>query len=209
MSNLKENFISLVEVIKQLRDPVKGCPWDLKQTHKSLTPYLLEESYELIDAINNDEENILDELGDVLLQVLLHSQIASENNKFDINDVINNLKDKMITRHPHVFSNIEVNSVEDVLTNWENIKNKENKTRNTIPEAMPALLKAKKIASKENKKNAFSKKDLLDALRNNINDLETEEKFSNALYSLVSLSLILKIDPEISLQKLCNQKINS
>ena len=123
-------FENAVSVIAQLRDPENGCPWDLEQTHSSLAKYLLEESNEVIEAIenldsSNDFDHLKDELGDVLLQVLLHSQLASEQGKFDINDVVDNLVEKLIRRHPHVFGDSDASTIDEVEAQWEKIKEQE------------------------------------------------------------------------------------
>lgn len=125
-------FENAVSVIAQLRDPENGCPWDLEQTHSSLAKYLLEESNEVIEAIenldsSNDFDHLKDELGDVLLQVLLHSQLASEQGKFDINDVVDNLVEKLIRRHPHVFGDSDASTIDEVEAQWEKIKEQEKK----------------------------------------------------------------------------------
>ena len=123
-------FPELVEIIKKLRDPVSGCPWDLEQTHKSIRQYFIEETYEAIEAIDaEDDEELSSELGDVLLQVMLHSQIASDRKAFNIEDVIGKISEKMIRRHPHVFGDATadsntVNSSEEVKKNWEEILKK-------------------------------------------------------------------------------------
>lgn len=119
------NFDDFVEIIAALRAP-GGCPWDIKQTHQSLKKCLIEESGEVIDAIdNNDDDNLCEELGDVLLQVVMHAQIAAEENRFDINDVIQCVSEKMIRRHPHVFGDVEVSSPEESLALWKEIKKQE------------------------------------------------------------------------------------
>src|SRR3989338_2831251 len=116
------SFDELVKTVAKLRSP-EGCPWDKEQTHKTLKRYLIEETYETLEAIDsNDPKMLMEELGDVLLQVILHAQIASEKNDFNISDVSDSINKKMIKRHPHVFSNTVVNSTEDVLKNWEIIK---------------------------------------------------------------------------------------
>lgn len=121
----KYDFDDFVEIIAALRAP-GGCPWDIKQTHQSLKKCLIEESGEVIDAIdNNDDDNLCEELGDVLLQVVMHAQIAAEENRFDINDVIQCVSEKMIRRHPHVFGNVEVSSPEESLALWKEIKKQE------------------------------------------------------------------------------------
>ncbi len=124
----KYKFYDLVEIVRKLRGE-KGCPWDKKQTHKSLIKYLKEETEELIKEIEKDNfEGIKDELGDVLLQVVFHTQIEKEKENIDIDDVIDNICRKMIRRHPHVFGNLKVKSEEEIEKNWENIK-KEEKSR--------------------------------------------------------------------------------
>lgn len=121
----KYDFDDFVEIIAALRAP-GGCPWDIKQTHQSLKKCLIEESGEVIDAIdNNDDDNLCEELGDVLLQVVMHAQIAAEENRFDINDVIQCVSEKMIRRHPHVFGDVEVSSPEESLALWKEIKKQE------------------------------------------------------------------------------------
>ena len=123
--NRKYDFNDLIEIIAALRAP-GGCPWDIKQTHESLRECLIEESGEVIDAINNkDDDNLCEELGDLLLQVVMHAQIASEEKRFDINDVIQGVSEKMIRRHPHVFGEVKVTSQEESLALWNEIKEQE------------------------------------------------------------------------------------
>ena len=111
-----------IKTIAKLRAP-NGCPWDKEQTHKTLKKFLIEETYEVIEAIdNNDATSLMEELGDVLLQIVLHSQIAKENNQFSFKEVVNCINKKMIRRHPHVFSNAKVKDSEEVLVNWEKLK---------------------------------------------------------------------------------------
>jgi XTP/dITP diphosphohydrolase len=114
---------SLIDVVAQLRNPDGGCPWDLAQTQQTLIPYIIEEAYETVDAIRQGEqEAIADELGDLLLQVVLHAQIASETHQFSITEVANGITQKLIRRHPHVFGEVQVNSIDEVHANWEQIK---------------------------------------------------------------------------------------
>jgi tetrapyrrole methylase family protein/MazG family protein len=120
----------LVRVVAQLRHPTEGCPWDLKQTHHSLKPYMLEEAYEAVEAVDeaaarNKPAILMDELGDVLLQVVLHAQLAKDAGHFDFEDVCETIADKLIRRHPHVFADVEVSGAEAVVTNWEAIKRAE------------------------------------------------------------------------------------
>lgn len=142
---MSKNFDELVEIIRRLRDPIDGCPWDLKQTHDTLKKYLIEEAYETIDAIDNNGD-LADELGDVLLQVLLHSQIAKDANTFNIDDVMNILKEKMIVRHPHIFGDVKVKDANEVVKNWNLIK--EGKKKTELTQSLPALIKLKKLGSK-------------------------------------------------------------
>ena len=121
----KYSFGDLVYIIAALRAP-GGCPWDIKQTHQSLKECLVEESGEVIDAIDNDDdENLCEELGDVLLQVVMHAQIAAERGSFTIDDVVQGVSEKMIRRHPHVFGNVKVSSPEESLELWKKIKEQE------------------------------------------------------------------------------------
>ena len=130
---MESSLTKLVQVVSDLRDPIKGCAWDLEQTHKSLIPYVLEESHEVADAIRfGDKDNLIEELGVLLLQVLLHAQIASETKTFYLKDIVEKLTKKLIRRHPHVFNNEIANTIEDVNKIWEDAKVKENKLKSTV-----------------------------------------------------------------------------
>lgn len=146
------SFLKLCEVIAKLRSP-EGCPWDRVQTLKTIKPYTLEETYELLEAIDTDDnENIKEELGDLLLQVVLDAQIASDENRFDVIDVIEGITAKMISRHPHVFGTAHAVTADDVRSHWEKEKAKEKSTRSSaldgIPVDLPALAKAARIQKK-------------------------------------------------------------
>ena len=145
-------FERICLIVKRLRDPKDGCPWDKEQTHESLTPYVIEEAFEVVEAITQNPEDLKKELGDLLLQVLLHSEIASETNNFSINEVCEAISHKLITRHPHVFGDVDAKSSEKVLKNWEQIKQKELKVGQSIldgvPTRMPALLRAQLVSEK-------------------------------------------------------------
>ena len=143
-------FSKLRQVIAELRGP-DGCPWDKKQTHESLKKYLIEEAYELIDSIDEeDDEGMIGELGDVLLQVMLHAQIGEDEGMFTIDDVIEGITAKMVRRHPHVFGDVEVTGEEDVLVNWQKIKEEEKGSEKNVPQSildgieksLPNLLRA-------------------------------------------------------------------
>ncbi len=121
--NRKEKIDQLISLVKELRDPNNGCPWDIEQTHKSLIPYVLEEAHEVADAIKHgNKKELCEELGDLLLQIILHSQIATEEKKFCFEDVVNAISEKIIRRHPHVFSSRKKLNIEEVKESWEAIK---------------------------------------------------------------------------------------
>ena len=149
---MHKNLEELIKTIEILRSP-NGCQWDREQTHATLKKNMLEEAYEAVDAINdNDTKHLKEELGDVLLQVVLHSQIASENGEFNIDDVAAGINKKLIHRHPHVFGNVKVNSTDDILRNWEELKKEEKPHRKSlmdgISKAQSALMSALKISKK-------------------------------------------------------------
>jgi XTP/dITP diphosphohydrolase len=148
----------LIQVVAQLRSPTNGCPWDLAQTPETLIPYVIEEAYEVVDAIRQgSQEAIADELGDLLLQVVLQAQIASETGQFDLKDVAAGITQKLIRRHPHVFGDVEVQSVEEVHQNWEQIKAAEENSGevqkltprlNRYARSLPPLMAGMKISQK-------------------------------------------------------------
>jgi tetrapyrrole methylase family protein/MazG family protein len=147
-------FDDLLLVMHRLRSP-GGCPWDVEQTHHSLKPYLIEEAYEVIEAIDlGDDKDLSLELGDLLLQIVFHAEIASGEGRFSILDVIRNIHDKMVRRHPHVFGDTVVSGTGEVLKNWSRIKAKEREGREDqsalagVPRAMPALLRAQRLGEK-------------------------------------------------------------
>ena len=211
----------LVDLIGVLRSE-NGCPWDREQTHKSLRPNMLEEAYEAIDAINDDDmTHLKEELGDVLLQVILHSQIAKEENAFDIEDVAKGLHDKIIHRHPHVFGNVKVNSPEEALMSWDKIKKEEKSHRKSamdgVSKSQSALMSAQKI-SKKAVKCGFEWPDensLYDCIKSEFkefkdateakNQAEMEEEMGDILFAVVNLARWNKIDAEQALIK-ANQK---
>jgi len=213
MNNLQE----LIDIVKILRSE-NGCQWDREQTHASLKPNMLEEAYEAVDAIDNDDmKHLKEELGDVLLQVVLHSQIADEEKAFNIDDVACEIKEKLIRRHPHVFGNVEVNSTEEILENWEAIK-KQEKTHRTsvmdgISKSQSALMSAQKI-SKKAVKVGFEwdcEKTLYDCVYSEIDEFKEacegtdrehiEEEMGDILFALVNLARWNKLDAEQSLLK--------
>lgn len=209
----------LVDIISVLRAP-GGCPWDRKQTHQTLRQNLLEESYETIDAINNDDDdNLCEELGDVLLQVVFHSLIAKDRQAFNINDIATRVSQKMIDRHVHVFGELKLDTAEDVLKNWEEIKKKEkgletiSQTMEEISPSITALMRANKVQSKAakvgfdfpNVEEAYNKvyeeiNEVLAEIKSKNNE-NLEMEIGDLLFSIVNVARILGIDSELSLNK--------
>jgi len=214
-----ESFKRLLDIIDELRTK---CPWDKKQTIESLRKLTIEEVYELGDAIlNNDLDEVKKELGDLLLHILLYSKIGSESEIFDIGDVINNLTDKLIYRHPHVFGDIEVSNAKEVEQNWEALKLKEKdrskRVLGGVPASLPALVKANRIQEKargvgfdwEQKEQVWEK------VKEELNEFETEVRANNQvnmehelgdfIFSVVNAARLYNIDPESALER-TNQK---
>lgn len=207
----------LIDVIAKLRAP-DGCQWDREQTHRSLRPNMLEEAYEAVDAIDDgDMKHLKEELGDVLLQVVLHSQIASEEGAFTIEDVAKGIKDKLIHRHPHVFGNVKVNSTKEILDNWDKLKAEEKTHRKSamdgISRAQSALMSAQKISKKAVKTGfewpdekslyecIFSEFDEFKEAEKAQNKEQMEEEFGDILFATVNLARWNKIDAEQALLK--------
>ena len=209
------NLEKLVDIIAVLRSE-NGCPWDREQTHKTLRPNMLEEAYEAVDAIDDgDIPNLREELGDVLLQVVLHAQIAKDNGEFDIEDVAKELSDKLIHRHPHVFGSAHVGSSEDVVTNWDKLKKEEKKYRKSIldgiSKSQSALMSAQKI-SKKVVKAGFewdSVESLKDCIKSEYKEFEEavesgstdrmEDEMGDIFFATVNLARWYKIDSEQAL----------
>ncbi|AJG39869.1 pyrophosphatase [Thermotoga sp. RQ7] len=204
-------FEELVSIMEKLRSP-EGCEWDRKQTHESLKPYLIEECYELIEAIDKkDDETMKEELGDVLLQVVFHSQIAKERNAFSIDDVVEHLNSKLIRRHPHVFGDSSGYSYKQ----WEDIKAQEKGKKKSsrvgeINPLVPALSMARRIQENaaqvgfdwDNIEGVYEKiEEELEELRKARSTDEAEEELGDLLFSIVNLSRFLGIDPESALRK--------
>lgn len=215
------NLEELINVIKILRSE-NGCVWDKAQTHVSLRPNMLEEAYEAVEAINNgDVLNLREELGDVLLQVLLHSQIASESGNFDIEGVAKELKDKLIHRHPHVFGNSKVNTPDDVVKAWEKLKQEEKKDRKSqmdgIPKNLPALVAAQKISKRAIKVGFEWDKveTLLECIKSEYREFQEaveaedmvsmEDEMGDIFFATVNLARWYNLDAEQALIK-ANQK---
>jgi len=225
---MSETFQKLVSVMERLRAP-GGCPWDREQTYESLAPYLLEETYEAYDAIQEaadtgKTDNLSDELGDVLLQVVFHSTIAKEKGDFSIDDVAEGVTQKLILRHPHVFEDKKFDTADDVLNNWDDLKKAERKARgkatktegsilDEVPKAFPALIEGNKITKKaaktgfdwENTDQVFEKleeeiDEVKSAIKENDKD-HIQEEIGDLLFVVVNLARKLGVEPENALKK--------
>lgn len=212
-----KNLEELIAVVAKLRAP-DGCPWDRAQTHATLRPNMIEEAYEAVDAIDdNDMKHLREELGDVLLQVLLHSQIASENGDFNLDDVAKELKDKLIHRHPHVFGNANLTTPDDVKEAWDKLKAEEKTHRKSamdgVSRCQAALMSAQKI-SKRAVKTGFewpNEESLYECIMSEFEEFKQakqegdsvhmEEEFGDILFATVNLARWNKIDAEQALLK--------
>tara|TARA_B100001758_G_scaffold41811_1_gene32952 strand:+ start:1395 stop:2135 length:741 start_codon:yes stop_codon:yes gene_type:complete len=210
-----KEFNELVEIVSKLRTE---CPWDREQTHESLAKHLIEEAYELLDALaqfqidSKNDSMLKDELGDLLLQILLHSKIAEDNNHFSIVDVVNNLQNKLIERHPHVFGNVVLENAEDVEKQWEEIK-KTDETKSIfddIDQKLPSITKAFKTQRKAKKINLTyanyeeALQDLLsevEELQNAKDNEDRKSEIGDILFSIVNVCRHLDADPEIQLNQ--------
>lgn len=215
----KYDFNDLVDIVRILREP-GGCPWDMEQTHKSIRENFLEETYEVIEAIDTDNKELMqEELGDVLLQVILHSDMARTDGWFNINDVADGICQKLIIRHPHVFGDVSVASTDDVLKNWDTIKRQTKKQSNqseamaAIPAVYPALMKAQKVQEKAKKAGfdwreadgAFDKiaeesKELKKALEAGVH-ADIEDELGDLLFSVVNTARFCNCEAETALDK--------
>ena len=208
------DFLRLVTV---LRSP-GGCPWDRKQTHESIKKNFIEETYEVVEAINKaDAEGLKEELGDVLLQVAMHSEMESEKGSFDFNDVVNDICKKLVVRHPHVFGDAAAQNSDEALQNWDQVKlktkgmKKQGEAMIKVPREFPALMRAQKVQEKAAKA-GFDWDDIngaVDKLHEEIDELETalaagvgkdiEEEFGDVLFSCVNVSRFIGADSEEAL----------
>ncbi|HEX3443656.1 MAG TPA: nucleoside triphosphate pyrophosphohydrolase [Chthoniobacterales bacterium] len=203
----------LREIVAKLRAP-DGCPWDREQTHATLKPHLLEECYELIDAIDDqDDEALLEELGDVLLQVVLHAQMASEEGRFDFDQIADRIADKLVLRHPHVFGDKKLSTSEAVLRQWDVIKRSEKQERAStldgVPRTLPALAKAQKVQVKAARAGFDwpEAHDVVAKIREEISEIETakdtgglSEELGDLLFSIVNFARKRGLDAEDLLQ---------
>jgi len=212
-SQAGERLLDLVRVMARLRGP-GGCPWDREQTHASLARHLLEETHEVLDAIEADDgERLREELGDVLLQVVFHSQMAADEAAWDVDDVAQGIVEKLIRRHPHVFGEVEVAGADEVLINWERIKAEEKGEKpleDDIPATLPALARASKVQRRaagwgfEWRSSASA----LEALKEEVGELEShtdaenaEQEIGDVLFATVAVARKLDVDPESALRR--------
>ena len=221
--NKIKSFKKLLDLMDELR---KKCPWDKEQTIESLSHLTIEETYELFDAIvNNNKDEIKNELGDLLMHIVFYSKIASEENSFDIGDVIETVVDKIIFRHPHVFGNIKIESSDEVKKIWEISKLKEEKNNvksvlNGVPKSLPSVIKAFRIQEKaagvgfewKSKHDVWLKvEEELKEFKNEVivgNKSSIEKEFGDVIFSLINYARFLKINPEISLARTNKKFIN-
>src|SRR3990167_866332 len=211
-------FQELVALMERLRG-TDGCPWDKEQTHESLKPYLVEETYEVIDAIDSGEPaKLKEELGDLLFQVIFHAQIAKENNAFDVAGVLKGCLEKMTSRHPHVFGEEQLKTAEEVLRAWHKIKHKESGGKEksiigSLPRHMPALQKAFKVQKKAARVGFDWEKveDVIAKMEEELREVrqalakgdyrELKEELGDLLFSAANLSRFLKVNPEEALER--------
>ncbi len=219
-SEKKERLTDLIELIRKLRAP-DGCPWDRQQKKEDIGKYILEEAYEVIDALGNpDNRGLKEELGDLLFQILFLTEICAESDFFSLSDVMDGIYEKMIRRHPHVFGDIKVNSVQEVKNNWQKIKIEERSGKEndknifaSIPRSLPALKRAQKITAIASTY-GFDWKDtpgVLEKLKEELQEFDTavrtknniaiEEELGDILFTFVNLSRFLHVDSETALSK--------
>ena len=207
-----QRLLDLIRVMARLRGP-GGCPWDREQTHQSLARHLLEETHETLEAIDQgDPDRLREELGDVLLQVVFHAEMARQEGAFDVDDVAEGITAKLVRRHPHVFGDVEVDSAAEVLVNWERIKAEE-KGEHAVDEEIPATLPALSRAAKVQRRAAgfgfdWRTKDAAQAkVHEELAELEragpdeAEDELGDVLFAVASLGRRLNVDPETALRK--------
>ncbi len=212
-STYHQSFERLLQIMDELRDK---CPWDKKQTIQTLRPLTIEETYELADAIADDNwSHVKEELGDILLHIIFYARIAKEEHKFEIGDVVEAVCNKLVHRHPHIYSHVTVSGEEEVKKNWEQLKLKEGKKSvlNGVPVSLPAMIKALRMQEKAKQvgfewENTGQVKDKLleeiDELQAEIdqnNQENIEAEFGDVLFSMINIARFLHVDPELALEK--------
>ncbi|MDO4269951.1 MAG: nucleoside triphosphate pyrophosphohydrolase [Eubacteriales bacterium] len=217
------NFNDLLRIMEILRAP-DGCMWDREQNHQSIRRNFIEETYEVCEAIDEqDAEHLKEELGDVLLQVVFHTQMEKEKGVFDIEDVADGICKKLIYRHPHIFGDVEVSSSEEILSNWDDLKRKEKKQATetsaleSVAKSLPGLIRAEKLQKKaakigfdwEDAEGALQKVDEeLDEVRQAIGGAgDPEEELGDLLFAVVNVARHLRVDPERAMEKTCEKFI--
>ena len=219
LSKTKYNFDDLCLIMEILRGE-GGCPWDAEQTHESIRKNFIEETYEVIEAIDNNDSMLLrEELGDVLLQVVFHTQMENESGNFNIDDVANDVCAKLVHRHPHIFGDVRATTADEVLSNWEAIKNVEKSREtmydklNSIPPMTPALMRASKVSKKSGEYKEKSNNEIIGELQNILDGIRlhdsniSPEQMGEALFLLSALASKSDIDAEESLFKKTNSFI--
>lgn len=226
MTSKSYTFQNLLSIMERLRSS-EGCPWDREQTHESLKKYMIEESYEALEALDSgDRHKFADELGDLLLQIVFHAQIGKEENTFDINDVISCVCQKMIDRHTHVFGKDKADTAEEVLDNWDKIKKKEKKLEShtqvlrDISHYLPALMRSYKVQQKA-AKIGFDWEEVsgaIDKVKEEINEIKEvyktgnvgkiQEEVGDLLFAVVNVSRFLEVHPELALSEAIEKFIN-
>ncbi len=216
----KYSVEDLVDILKVLRSP-EGCPWDREQDHKSIRRDFLEECYEAIEAIDTADPVLLrEELGDVLLQLVFHSTIEEEEGRFDFYDVVSDVAEKMVVRHPHVFADASADTAEEVLTNWDQIKRETKKQQSdrevlrSISPAMPALMRAQKVRKKAAKMGAevLTAEKIKARITENVQNASAENGFETlgrALFDMTALAGQLGVDAEQALYEVCRAYIEN
>ncbi|EAQ38928.1 nucleoside triphosphate pyrophosphohydrolase [Dokdonia sp. MED134] len=217
MKYSREAQLKAIDRLLTIMDELRvGCPWDKKQTMESLRHLTIEETYELGDAIlDNDLEEVKKELGDLLLHIVFYAKIGSETQDFDIADVANSISEKLISRHPHIYGDVDVANADEVATNWEKLKLKEGKKSvlEGVPRSLPALVKASRIQDKvagvgfdwEEPQQVFEKvQEELEELQHEVNENNQEKieaEFGDVLFSMINYARFLKVDPESALER--------
>lgn len=223
---MSKRFNNLLKIMSKLRGK-KGCPWDKEQTTESLKPFLIEEAYEVIEAIDEKSpEKMKEELGDLLLQVVFHAQLAKERKEFDMEDILETLEEKLIRRHPHVFGDVSYEDAKEVLVQWEKIKKQEKANikresmLDSVPKELPALLRAHRLQDKASRvgfdwkhiNDVFAKveeeiKEFKGAVKEKKPD-EIEDELGDIFFALVNVARFLEINPEDALRKTISKFIS-
>jgi MazG family protein len=221
----RRSFDDLVKLMTTLRGP-NGCPWDREQTLPTLKPFIIEEAYETVDAIDNDDRRALaEELGDLLLQAVFVAEVTREEGSFDIYDAITAIHDKLVRRHPHVFADVEAGDAEQVLVNWEKLKNEERKSENKsilagVPQSLPALLKASRLTEKAARVGFDWRRteDVFDKLEEELGELREavgsgdasriHDELGDLLFTIANIARKMNVNAEEALQS-TNRKFTS